>query len=270
MCSGIALTSGVEERRGGGGRGGGGRTGWGVRGRPTPWAPLPLSLARTCQAGAQGIMWKCGWLASTWLSLCTCLGREETPGLITLSLDTLLLSLFLFLSLSPCFFSLALPFYSTYSNTEKRFFPLSPLHWLFFPPPLPSVTDFTFVYETLLSFFFFVNLLPPHPPLRHLSVQAFKTFKVSKYDSCEKSVCTPHCLVDHEANFPQLFTALSCVASCIERIFPVVFPPSLDWSLASSTVHPSLLLTELWIHYSLNEYIFWFQVLIWLVLSYAE
>lgn len=44
-------------------------------------------------------MWKCSWLASTWLSLRTCLCREETPGLITPSPDTLLL-LFCSLSLS--------------------------------------------------------------------------------------------------------------------------------------------------------------------------
>lgn len=62
------------------------------------------SLFWTCQAGSQGVMWKCGWLASTWLSLCTCLGREETPGLITLSLDTLLPCLFFFFLLPIAFF----------------------------------------------------------------------------------------------------------------------------------------------------------------------
>lgn len=37
----------------------------GVHGGRTPLAPLPFALSRTCQAGSQGVMWKCGWLAST-------------------------------------------------------------------------------------------------------------------------------------------------------------------------------------------------------------
>ena len=168
MCSGIAQGPGGAKRRGGGG-GGGGEGGSGV-GRWLCRAGGLLqvlfpSLVRTCQAGGQGVMWKCGRLASTWLSLRTCLCREETPGLITPSPDTLLLLLcclplffspylfFLSFSLSSLS-SAAAPSHSSHSKTEGRvFFPLLPPSFFFF---FFFFADFGF-----FSSFFFPALLAP-------------------------------------------------------------------------------------------------------------
>lgn len=179
MCSGSVSGPGDGETRGGGG--GEERRGWVV-----VWAgSLPQllfpSLFRTCQAGSQGVMWKCGWLASTWLSLRTCLCREETPGLITLSPDTLHLLLhsfffspYLVFPLLLCYFSfLLLPlqcwrqkvFFSPFSLS----LPLSADFWFseLFPWPPLSVCNWLFFCLWSPSFTLFFPITPP-PPLFHI------------------------------------------------------------------------------------------------------
>lgn len=127
---------------------------WGGR---TPLAPLLLSLFWTCQASGQGVMWKCGWLASTWLSLRTCLCREETPGLITPSPDTLLF--FYSLSFSPYVFFLSL-------SPLRRCLSLSLLplwDWkqLFFFSCPPNPAPFFFFADFCFPMFFSLSSLHP-------------------------------------------------------------------------------------------------------------
>lgn len=221
MCSGSVSGPGDGETRGGGG--GEERRGWVV-----VWAgSLPQllfpSLFRTCQAGSQGVMWKCGWLASTWLSLRTCLCREETPGLITLSPDTLHLLLhsfffspYLVFPLLLCYFSfLLLPlqcwrqmvFFSPFSLS----LPLSADFWFseLFPWPPLSVCNWLFFCLWSPSFTLF-SLSHPLPHcftyMPHISCYMYPVFPLAQQ-------CTPRTVGQ-----AQLLTAPSYLTSCMETV----------------------------------------------------